>query len=139
MGNKQKLEMEEESFIKSHHIEELYARAKSVDPQLWPTLMGVAEHYKEYANFCQAIVQNTVVQLLNEENKGIHSVRSRVKEVDSLLEKIVKKKAYLSQEPQDDYEIEKYRPLNEQNYYKIITDSNFPYQKWERSLINQYF
>lgn len=54
--------------------------------------------------------------------KGIHSVRFRIKEINSLLAKIIKKKAFLSKEIQDDYEIEKYRDLDDKNYYKIITD-----------------
>ena len=40
----------------------------------------------------------------------------------SLLTKIVKKKAFLSKEVQDDYDIEKYRALDDKNYFKIITD-----------------
>ena len=40
------------------------------------------------------------------------------------MAKIVKKKAFLSKEVQDDYNIEKYRDLDAKNYFKIITDIN---------------
>lgn len=113
----------EEGFIKKHHIEEQYRRAKAVDPQLWTTLQEIKEHYSEYSKHCEAIVQQTVIELLGEKRvKGIHSARFRIKEINSLLLKIVKKKAFLSKEIQDDYDIEKYRELNSENYYKIITD-----------------
>ena len=36
--------------------------------------------------------------------------------------KLFKKKAFLSKEVQEDYDIEKYRSLDSNNYYKIITD-----------------
>lgn len=117
-----KIETEDE-FITKQHIEEPYRRAKEVDPQLWTTLQGIKEHYSEYSKHCEAIVRQTVIELLGEKSsKGIHSARFRIKEINSLLVKIVKKKAFLSKEIQDDYDIEKYRGLNSKNYFKIITD-----------------
>lgn len=52
----------------------------------------------------------------------MHSARCRIKNVDSLKVKIVKKLAKLSIDECKDYEKEKYRNINENNYYKIVTD-----------------
>ena len=113
----------EEFFIKKHHLEEQYARAKIINPQLWETLQNIKQHYENYSKHCNAIVEQTVLELLGEKRvKGIHSARFRVKALDSLLVKIIKKKAFLSKDIQDDYDIEKYRELDANNYYKIITD-----------------
>ena len=114
---------EEEQFIKNNCLEQQYARAKEISPNLWTMLQDIKKHYKDYSEYCGAIVQKEVVEILkNSETKGIHSARFRVKKVDSLLTKIVKKKAFLSKDIQDDYDIEKYRELDASNYYKIITD-----------------
>ena len=113
----------EDSFIKNNHLGEIYIRAKLVDTSLWETIQAIREHYKEYSKHCEAITQQTVLEILgDEEAKGIHSVRFRIKNIDSLLSKIVKKKAFLSKDIQEDYKIEKYRDLDVENYYKIITD-----------------
>lgn len=113
----------EEQFIKRNRLENIYEQAKSVDSKLWDTIQGIKEHYGEYSARCEAIVQQAVLEILGgKDAEGIHSVRFRIKDNDSLLSKVVKKKAILSREIQDNYEIEKYRDLNEENYYKIITD-----------------
>ena len=113
----------EEKFVKSHSLTEKYNHAKEIDPNLWNTLQEIRTHYEEYSKYCEAIVQQEILEILKDsESKGIHSARFRVKKVDSLLVKIVKKKAFLSKEVQEDYDIEKYRSLDSNNYYKIITD-----------------
>nr|WP_302141806.1 hypothetical protein [uncultured Schaedlerella sp.] len=113
----------EDKFVKAHYLTEIYARAKEVEPNLWNILQDIAEHYKRYSNYYEAIVQKEVLEILKDSgSKGIHSARFRIKKADSLLVKIVKKKAFLSKEPQDDYDLEKYRDVNVGNYYKIITD-----------------
>lgn len=58
----------------------------------------------------------------DEELKEIHSARYRTKSIESLIIKYIKKKALLPDKPGNDYNIEKYRPMNMDNYYKIITD-----------------
>lgn len=52
----------------------------------------------------------------------IHSARYRVKDINSLKVKIVKKLGQLSIYKSNDYDKEKYRDIDENNYYKIITD-----------------
>lgn len=121
MGN-EKIVSEEE-FVKNHSLTEKYSHAKKIDPDLWNTLQNIQNHYKEYSEYCEAIVQKEILEILKDsESKGIHSARFRVKKIDSLLVKIVKKKAFLSKEVQQDYDIEKYRCLDDSNYFKIITD-----------------
>lgn len=113
----------EAQFIKKNHLERYYQQARTVDSKLWDSLQGIKEHYSEYAKHCEVITQHTVLEMLGDPKaKGIHSVRFRVKNINSLLVKIVKKKAFLSKEIQDSYDIEKYRDLDENNYFKIITD-----------------
>lgn len=113
----------EERFVKAHGLSDIYARAKEIEPNLWSVLQEIEAHYKEYSKYCEAIVQSEIVEILKDsKKKGIHSARFRVKDIDSLLVKIIKKKAFLSKEVQEDYDIEKYRELNADNYYQIITD-----------------
>lgn len=84
---------EEEQFIKNNCLEQQYARAKEISPNLWTMLQDIKKHYEDYSEYCGAIVQKEVVEILkNSETKGIHSARFRVKKVDSLLTKIVKKR-----------------------------------------------
>lgn len=119
---KQKLSAEEQ-FVKDNHLTKIYPRAKEIEPDLWNILQGIEKHYKSYSKFYEVIVQKEVLEILkNSGSKGIHSARFRIKEADSLLVKIIKKKAFLSKEIQEDYDIEKYRDLNADNYFKIITD-----------------
>lgn len=113
----------EEWFVKKNHLERSYGQAKLVDPELWNTIQGIRNHYSDYSKYCKDIVQGTVGEMLGDRDaEEIHSIRFRVKDINSLLVKIVKKKALLSKEPQNNYDIEKYRILNQENYYKIITD-----------------
>ncbi len=113
----------EEQFVKGIHLEAAYEKAKAIDSKLWETIQGIQEHYNEYSKHCEAIAQQTVLEIMGgKKAKGIHSVRFRIKDINSLLSKIIKKKAFLSKEIQDNYDIEKYRNLDDKNYYKIITD-----------------
>lgn len=89
----------EEQFVKANHLETVYGQAKAVDSGLWDTVQRIREHYREYSKHCEAIVQQTVLEILGDKKaKGIHSVRFRIKDIDSLLSKIIKKKAFLSKE-----------------------------------------
>lgn len=113
----------EEKFVKENKISSKYSLAKKIDPKLWETITKVEEHYTEYSKNCDAIVKRTLLEILEaKELEGIHSARFRVKTTNSLLVKIISKKAFLSEDKMDDYEIEKYRDLDSSNYYKIITD-----------------
>ena len=85
----------EERFVKSYCLSEKYAHAKEIDSDLWNTLQEIQNHYVEYSKYCEAIVQKEILEILKDsESKGIHSARFRVKKIDSLLVKIVKKKAF---------------------------------------------
>ncbi len=114
---------EEERFIKDNGISLKYSQAKKIENNLWGTLTSVKEHYKGYSRNCYAIVKDTLLDILEaKELEGIHSARFRVKTLNSLLVKIVSKKAFLSEDISGEYEIEKYRGLDASNYFKIITD-----------------
>ncbi len=113
----------EKQFIKKHKIEDAYEKAKLVDADLWENIVDIRNHYEEHSKYCKKIVEGTVLEFLNtEKGKVIHSARYRVKEIDSLLVKIIKKKAQLSVHVKNDYELEKYRELNGKNYFMILTD-----------------
>lgn len=70
------------------------------------------------------MLTNTRITLSEQELKEIHSARYRIKAVESLLAKYVKKKALLPEEYGNNYNIGKYRPINEYNYYKIIRSAD---------------
>lgn len=112
------------TFLKNNHIEELYPKAEKIDSDLWKILQDIDISYDEYSKNYDAIAQRLLLEILKDKKikDKIHSARYRIKEKESLKAKIVRKKAELSQEISDDYEKEKYRCLDANNYYKIITD-----------------
>jgi ppGpp synthetase/RelA/SpoT-type nucleotidyltranferase len=115
---------DKEAFLKRNHIEEIYPRAAKIDGDLWSVLQDVGEAYIEYAKNCDAIAQRLLLEILSDKKikDKIHSARYRIKDKESLQAKIIRKKGDLSQEVSEDYEKEKYRNLDVNNYYKIITD-----------------
>lgn len=115
---------EKEFFLKRNHIEEIYPRAERINSDLWPILQEIGVSYTEYAKNYDAIAQRLLLEIINDKkiNNIIHSARYRIKDKASLLAKIVRKKAELSQEISEDYEREKYRNIDAGNYYKIISD-----------------
>lgn len=112
------------SFLKSNRIEELFPLAEKIDSNLWQMLQDIGNSYDEYSKNYDAIAQRLLMDILHDKKikDKIHSVRYRIKDKKSLQVKIVKKKADLSKDVPAEYEKEKYRDLNEKNYYKIITD-----------------
>ena len=114
---------EKEEFIKEYDIREQFIQAEIVDSNLWDNLQAIGESYDEYSKNSDAIAQGLLVEILkSDELKKIHSVRYRIKDKNSLKVKIVKKKSALINDVSKDYEVEKYRELNSDNYYKILTD-----------------
>lgn len=108
-------------------LEDKYELAAIKDADLEKNLIKISEHYwtrkTSYVTKCEAAAKQLLMTILTDgELKEIHSARYRTKSVDSLLTKYVKKKALLPETPGSDYNIEKYRPMNKDNYYKIITD-----------------
>ena len=116
-----------EEFVRKAELEDKYALAALRDADLDKNLIKICEHYCEkrtsYEKKCEATGRQLLITILNDSDlKEIHSARYRTKSKESLLAKYIKKKALLSETPGSDYNIEKYRPMNKENYYKIITD-----------------
>ncbi len=113
-----------EIFLKKNHIIESFSKAERIDSNLWQMLQEIGDSYNELSKNYDAIAQRLLIDILHDKkiNDKIHSARYRIKDKESLQIKIVKKKADLSKDVSEEYEKEKYRHLDENNYYKIITD-----------------
>ncbi len=111
-------------FLKRNHLEELYPAAEKIDCNLWEMLQEIGASYKGYSKNYDAIAQSLLIDVLSDKKmkNTIHSARYRIKSKESLQSKIVRKKAALFHRVTDDYEREKYRDFNANNYYQIITD-----------------
>lgn len=94
------------------------------EPDFWNNLEEIRSHYERAIDR----YKSTLSVMINEISQAdmsdptIHSIRYRVKDVDSLLIKIIEKSVKVPAETQSNAEIEKYRYISEENYYKIITD-----------------
>lgn len=104
-----------------------YEEAESKSPDIKEHILKIVEDYNEknmcYRSKCESTAQQLLMEILKaDELRDIHSARYRVKTVESLITKYVKKKSVLSKTPGIDYNIEKYRPMDSSNYHKIITD-----------------
>lgn len=113
--------------VREAELEDKYELAAVRDADLEKNLVKISEHYcktkTSYVTKCEAAAKQLLMTILTDnELREIHSARYRTKTIDSLLTKYIKKKALLPEIPGSDYNIEKYRPLNKNNYYKIITD-----------------
>lgn len=113
--------------IKEAELEGKYEIASEKEQDLEKHLLKIQEHYLTkktcYSKKCEATAKQLLMTILADDDlKTIHSARYRIKCIDSLLTKYIKKKAMLPEVPGSDYNIEKYRPMNKDNYYKIITD-----------------
>ena len=112
-----------EKVIKDNGIESLVKKAELVEPNLKENINQIIDSYSTHRTNCDAIAQQVLMSILRAEDlKKIHSARYRVKAMDSLAVKIIKKKAELPKEPSNIYDIEKYRNLNKENYYKVLMD-----------------
>lgn len=118
---------DKEAFFKRHsnlHLKEKVELIEKRDPVFWANLIEIKSHYKRSVS----MYKSTLSTMINEISQAdmnhptIHSIRYRVKDADSLLIKIIDKSAKVPAEPQGNPEIEKYRSLTKENYYKIITD-----------------
>ncbi len=113
--------------IHEAELEDKYEMISVKEPDIDKQLSKISEHYWSrkisYAKKCEATAQQLLMTILTDpELKEIHSARYRTKSMESLLAKYIKKKALLSEKAGNDYNIEKYRTMNKDNYYKIITD-----------------
>ena len=113
-----------EAFIYDNNLKEEFESAERIKPDLWEMLNKLEHLYGERAENSKSLAQGLLVSILEdaELSKVIHSARYRVKDINSLKVKIIKKLGQLSIYECDDYDKEKYRDIDENNYYKIITD-----------------
>jgi ppGpp synthetase/RelA/SpoT-type nucleotidyltranferase len=113
-----------EAFIYDNNLKEQFESAERINPDLWGMLNKIEHLYVERAENSKSLAQGFLVSILGdaELSKIIHSARYRVKDINSLKVKIVKKLGQLSIYKSNDYDKEKYRDIDENNYYKIITD-----------------
>lgn len=109
-------------------MDDKYELVLKKDSDTEKQLLQIKENYMSnkagsYHKKCEATAKQLLMTILStEELRDIHSARYRIKTVDSLVIKYVKKKAALPKLPGKEYSIEKYRPMNKDNYYKVITD-----------------
>lgn len=108
-------------------LEEKYERVRKMEPGLDKDLAQLYESYWEsensYYKECESTAQQFMLRILRDDNlQEIHSARYRIKTAESLISKYITKKAVLPKMPCDDYEKEKYRPMNGSNYQMVITD-----------------
>lgn len=113
--------------VREAELEDKYELATARDADVEKNLIKISEHYckgrTSYVTKCEAAAKQLLMTILTDnELKEIHSARYRTKSINSLLTKYIKKKALLPEMSGSDYNIEKYRPMNKDNYYKIITD-----------------
>lgn len=127
MSKKREQSFDREGFLKKHndlHLREKVEEIEKRDPDFWKNLEGIRFHYNR-SNNDYKIKLSTMINEISQadiNNPTIHSIRYRVKDTDSLLVKIIEKSATVPEKPQGNPEIEKYRYLTQENYYKIITD-----------------
>ena len=127
VAQKGKLCINRKSFFKKHsnlHLKDKVELIEKREPDFWGNLMEIKDHYERSIPKYKEILSSIINQISQAEidSPTIHSIRYRIKDVDSLLVKIIEKSAKVPEEPQGNPEIEKYRHLTQSNYYKIITD-----------------
>lgn len=116
-----------QTIISEADLDGKFEEAASKTPNIEKHILKITEDYIEkkmcYRSKCEATAQQLLMEILKtKELSDIHSARYRVKTMESLITKYVKKRAMLPKEPGSDYDIEKYRPMDSSNYHKIITD-----------------
>lgn len=112
-----------EKVIKENCIESQVRKAELVEPNIKDNVNHIIESYANHRTNCDAIAQKLLMRILQSEDlKKIHSARYRVKSMESLAVKIIKKKAALPSRTSNIYDIEKYRNLDKDNYYKVLMD-----------------
>lgn len=124
----QKIIDDEEIFLSMNkHIEDVFLRAKrAMGDSFFNTLLEI---YKEYSKYQSAYVSNakSILEEIDTKwyaNPLFHSAKARSKSPTSLITKIIKKCAQLQTSPPSvgNYDIEKYRKINKDNYGSIVTD-----------------
>lgn len=126
-GTKKSSSISRETFLKKYDNINLRNDLETVEkrvPDFWNTLESIRKHYLNSLNVNKSTLGAIIDEIRNEDMKlpVIHSIRYRAKDVESLLVKLIQKSAQVPANPQDNPDIEKYRVINKNNYYKLITD-----------------
>ena len=87
-----------EAFIYDNNLKEQFESAERINPDLWGMLNKIEHLYVERAENSKSLAQGLLVSILGDAELSniIHSARYRVKDINSLKVKIVKKLGQLS-------------------------------------------
>ena len=103
--------MDKQTFLATYNLTESDLQEANIS---WEELSLIAEEYGKLENSLREIGKSFIDEYLYDiETAGIHSYRYRTKQVEHLLEKIVRKR---KENP------EKFARLDHTNYYKFVTD-----------------
>lgn len=127
VSKKSESQFDRQKFLKKYsdlHLEEKVDLIERREPDFWANLLEIRTHYMHSLSTYKGALREMINEISEAEmnTPAIHSIRYRVKDVESLLVKIIDKSAKVPAEPQGNPEIEKYRHLTKDNYYMIITD-----------------
>lgn len=102
--------VDKESFLTKYKLKEFYKE----ELISWDTIQKIYDDFQQKSNELEE-VRTEVLKLLNEKLKGnYHSIESRVKDAEHLIEKIIRKICI-----ENNY---KYNNICENDYYEIIRD-----------------
>ena len=103
--------MDKQAFFEKYHFTESDLAEAKIS---WEELELIAKEYEKNEHILKDCGKSFIDEYLYDiERAGIHSYRYRIKEVDHLLEKVVRKR---KENP------EKFKALDHTNYYKFMTD-----------------
>lgn len=97
-------------FIEKYHIDEVYKRS-GLD---WEELQKIYNAHSENDDILSEVSENIVKYIKKEMNFTVHSIQSRVKAPEHLIEKIIRKRGIEQNH--------KYKGINKDNYSEIIRD-----------------
>lgn len=103
-----------EDFLSMHGLTQKFKELETRNPNLWDELCKIEEHYKVQEVYLKGTMQSFIDSVGCSD--CIHSVRYRIKDVESLIVKIIEKK-FENTNPES-----KYEHITSENYFKIITD-----------------
>lgn len=112
------------TFLKEHGMELKFKELEKSEKNLWNELCKIEKHYINQKSFHKDTMRSFIASIEDTDTspeteeyiKHIHSIRYRLKDVESLIVKIIEKKY------ENKGDNSKYTNINRDNYYKIITD-----------------
>ena len=127
MSNRGEQNFSREGFFEQYSHLLLREKVESIEkrnPDFWTNLERIRSHYERSIDQYKSALSVMIDEISKADmsDPTIHSIRYRVKDVDSLLIKIIDKSVKVPTQCQSNPEIEKYRYISDKNYYKIITD-----------------